>query len=384
VTTPARVSPALLIAVWLVALGAAALLLAATAYRTRDPDSRAYIIITTRLAGEPVSRWIAPQWWGAWAGQGLFREHPAGTFIPPALLARAGYPVAQSLFVVSLACQVLSLLLLAALASRLVPVTHARALVWALQVIPIAFVFRVRANQEYLLLAGLLLAVYGLDRTREGRGWGLAALAGSLFALAVKGVFALLAPVAGAIWLATRRPAARRPWSWLVAMAVAMPLAAWLYERAYVAVTGQSFLEYYLGSRMALEGSGSSLPFPLDKLANVAWYAGRVLWYAAPWSVGLLLAFRPGAWRETSSGARTWIGFTLLAAAATVVLVAARDTKADRYVFPAYFFAASAGVVMACARWPRVAALADRLDRFWPWGPAVLWLLLVAGRIAIR
>lgn len=382
-TTPARVSPALLLAVWLGALGAAALLLAATAYRTRDPDSRAYITITTRLADEPISRWIAPQWWGAWAGQGLFREHPAGTFIPPALLARAGYPVAQSLFVVSLACQVLSLLLLAALASRLVPVTHARALVWALQVIPIAFVFRVRANQEYLLLAGLLLAVYGLDRTREGRGWGLAALAGGLFALAVKGVFALLAPVAGAIWLASRRPAPRRPWSWLVAMAVAMPLAAWLYERAYVAVTGQSFLEYYLGARMALEGSGSSLPFPLDKLANAAWYAGRVLWYAAPWSVGLLLAIRPGAWRETSSGARRWIGFALLAAAATVVLVAARDTKADRYVFPAYFFVASAGVVMACARWPRVAALADRLDRFWPWGPAVLWLLLVAGRIAL-
>ena len=383
-TTPVRVSPALLLAVWIAALGAAALLLAATAYRTRDPDSRAYVTITTRLADEPVSRWIAPQWWGAWAGQGLFREHPAGTFVPPALLARAGYPAAQSLFVVSLASQVLSLLLLAALASRLVPGAHARALVWALQVIPIAFVFRVRANQEYLLLAGLLLAVYGLDRAREGRGWGLAALAGGLFALAVKGVFALLAPVAGAIWLASRRPAPGRSWRWLVAMAVAMPLAAWLYERAYVAVTGQSFLEYYLGSRMALEGSGSRLPFPLDKLANVAWYAGRVLWYAAPWSVGLLFAFRPRAWRATSSGARTWIGFALLAAATTVVLVAARDTKADRYVFPAYFFVASAGVVMACARWPRVGALADRLDRFWPWGPAVMWLLLVGGRIALR
>ncbi len=112
-----RDSTGALVAIWLTALVVAAALLAATGYRTRDPDSRAYITITTRLVDEPVSRWIAPQWWGAFGLQGLFRDHPAGTFVPPALLARAGYPVAQSLFVVTLACQIVALLLMAALAS---------------------------------------------------------------------------------------------------------------------------------------------------------------------------------------------------------------------------------------------------------------------------
>jgi 4-amino-4-deoxy-L-arabinose transferase-like glycosyltransferase len=378
-----RDSTASLAVVWLTVLVVAAALLAATGYRTRDPDSRAYITIATRLADEPVSRWIAPQWWGAWAGQGLFREHPAGTFVLPALLTRAGYPAPQSLFVVTLAAQIASLLLFAALAARLLPPSAAHGLVWALSLVPIAFVFRVRANQEYLVLAGLLLAVYALERARAAWWWIPIAMAGALYALLVKGVFALLAPAVAAIWLWTRRAQGTTAWaSWcgLAAMVLMVPLTAWAYERAYVAATGQSFLDYYLGARMTLEGSVTTLPFPLDKAWNGIWYLGRVLWFAAPWSVLLAVAVIPRR-ASAPSAKRDWVRFAALAALTTVVLVSARDTKADRYIFPAYFFTASAGFVAAWGRWPRLAAVADRLDATWPWGPAVLWLLLVAGRV---
>ena len=376
-----------LIAVWLTVLIVAAGLLAATGYRTRDPDSRVYITITTHLVDEPISRWIAPQWWGAFGLQGLFRDHPAGTFVVPALLARTGYPVAQSLFVVTLTCQIASLLLMAALASRLAPEAHARALVWALQLIPIAFVFRVRANQEYLLLAGMLLAIYGLERARISWRWIAMAVAGAMYALAVKGVFALLAPVVAGLWLWSRRAQAtvgRVAWTGLAVMALLLPFAAWGYEHAYRALTNQSFLDYYLGARIALEGSTTQpWPFPIDKVVNAAWYAGRVLWYAAPWSL-VVIAALPTTQARLTRGSRDWVRFAVLATLATIALVAARDTKADRYVFPAYFFGASAGVIVACARWPRIAAWAGRLDQTWPWGPAVLWLLLVGGRILAR
>lgn len=379
-----RDSTGALVAIWIAVLLVASALLAATGYRTHDPDSRAYITIATHLADEPVSRWIAPQWWGAFGAQGLFREHPAGTFVPPALLARAGYPVGQSLFVVTLAAQIVSLLLIAALARRLAPSVEARALVWALQLIPIAFVFRVRANQEYPLLAGLLVAVYGLERARTSWRWIAVALAGVLYALLVKGVFALLAPVLAGSWLWMRRRDARvgfAAWTGLALMVLMMPLCAVAYERAYLAVTGQSFVGYYLGSRIALEGNATTpWPFPLDKASNAVWYIGRVLWYAFPWSLLAVAAVMQNVQARLSPGARAWAQYAAIAAIVTIALVAARDTKADRYVFPAYFFAASAGVVLACARWPTVASWADRLDRLWPWGPALLWLLLVAGR----
>ncbi len=304
--------------------------------------------------------------------------------MPPALLARAGYPVGQSLFVVTLAAQIVSLLLIAALARRLAPSAEARALVWALQLIPIAFVFRVRANQEYPLLAGLLVAVYGLERARTSWRWIAVALAGVLYALLVKGVFALLAPVLAGSWLWMRRRDARvgvATWTGLALMVLMIPLCAVAYERAYLAVTGQSFLGYYLGARIALEGNATTpWPFPLDKASNAVWYIGRVLWYAFPWSLIAVAAVMQNVQARLSPGARVWVRYAAIAAIVTIALVAARDTKADRYVFPAYFFAASAGVVLACARWPTVASWADRLDRLWPWGPALLWLLLVAGR----
>jgi len=211
-------------------------------------------------------------------------------------------------------------------------------------------------------------------------------VAGALYACFVKGVFALLAPVLAGLWLWTRRSCAggnRIAWAGLACLAAVVPLAAWGYEHAYLATTGQSFLDYYLGARIALEGGTSSWPFPLDKVYNALWYAGRVLWYSAPWSVVVVAACVPAVRAGVASPSRDWIWFALTGTLATVALVAARDTMADRYIFPAYFLAASAGVVLACARWPQAATLADRLDRTWPWGPAVLWLLLVVGRIVL-
>ena len=134
---------------WLFALIAAAFLLAATSFTTRDADSRVYITIASKLVSEPLHRWIAPQWWGAWGMQGLFREHPIGTFMLPALLGRAGYPSVQTSFVITLAAQIVSLWVFVTLAERAAPAPAARSLAWTLQLLPIAFVFRIRANQEY-------------------------------------------------------------------------------------------------------------------------------------------------------------------------------------------------------------------------------------------
>lgn len=369
---------------WLVAGLLAAGLVLATGYRTRDPDSRVYAGIAERLANEPISRWIAPQWWGAWGLQGLFREHPVGILVAPALLARLGVPAGTAPYVFYLFCQAACVVLLSALAARAGPPVPARLIAWAVLLIPIAFVFRVRANQEYALLAGILLALYGVARAADHVSWAALAVAGFLWALLVKGVFALLAPVYAALWLliVARSERAGRGvgWAAVAAMAVITPLVALAYERVYVMATGQSFLEYYLGARMALDGaeSGGAAATLASKTGSVIWYAGRVLWFAAPWSLALVLA---GRVRDPI--AARFARFGLASAAVTVLLIAFRDTRADRYVFPAYFLAAAAGVAAAHDRSPRLQALAARLDRWWPWGPAILWLALVAGRVAL-
>jgi hypothetical protein len=376
---------------WLLGLVIASSLLVVTHFRTRDADSRVYISIATHLAEVPVSRWMAPQWWGVWGMQGLYREHPIGTFIPPALLTRAGVPAAEASFVVTLAAQIVCLLLFVALAARFVPTAEARALAWSLQLLPVAFAFRIRANQEYLLLAGLLLALYGVERSRERAAWMSVALAGFLYALLIKGLFALIVPVIAVVWLvATPGPAgSRSPYGWIAValMIVGTPVAGLLYERAYVATMGESFLGYYLGLRLSLGGgssSGATLPFPLNKAWNVMWYAGHVAWYAAPWSLALAAAaFVRSTWKTPDRSTRAWVMFALLATAAAIAVASTRDQRSDRYTFPAYFLAGAGGTMVALLRWPPFRRLAETLDRMWPWGPVVLWLALFAARLVL-
>ena len=386
---PAPAHRAVIAAWWLAALLVASALLIATGFRTHDADSRVYVTIASRLAAEPVDHWIAPQWWGVWGMQGLYREHPIGTFLLPVLLTRAGVPAAQASFILGLAAQMACLWLLATLAATRVPGTWARAMLWTLQLLPIAFVFRIRANQEYLMLAGFAGALYGTERARREPVWMLVACLGFLYALLVKGMLALLCPALCAVWLLTAETGSRwrlAPWIGIALMVIATPIAAVLYERAYVAVTGESFFTYYLGLRLSLEGDGGSgWPFPLNKVWNAGWYAAHVAWYGAPWSVLLAAGvLRWRSWRSADRATGGWLLFALLASLAVIAAVALRELRSDRYTFPAYFLAGGGGTVLAAAWWPRCARWAEAIDRSWPWGPALLWLVLFLTRFLLR
>ena len=50
---------------------------------------------------------------------------------------------------------------------RVVPRDDARAALVLLQLMPVAFLFRIRANHEYLMLVGLLVTLVGLEKVRQ-------------------------------------------------------------------------------------------------------------------------------------------------------------------------------------------------------------------------
>ena len=150
-----------------------------------------------------------------------------------------------------------------------------------LQLLPIAFVFRVRANQEYAVLAGVLFALYATERARTGAAWSPGCSPGSARCCWSKGVFAVMVPVDCVLWLAPHEPpAARRfsdaaAWAAIVAMPVAGALIAWGYESAYVHATGQSFLEIYRSRQLPEAGDCR----PVARRAHVytaTWYLTRV------------------------------------------------------------------------------------------------------------
>ena len=124
-------------------------------------------------------------------------------FVVPAVLGRAGYPPVQAAYAVNALYQIVSFALVTLIAVALVP-RQAVALGWILQLLPIAFVFRVRANQEYAVLAGLLLAIYATERARTRPAWIAGMVGGFCAVLLVKGVFAFMVPIGCGVWLVSR------------------------------------------------------------------------------------------------------------------------------------------------------------------------------------
>ena len=175
------------------------------------------------------------------SSKGLYREHPAGIFLLPALLARLGYPAQQAAYAVNAVYQLLTLLLMAALARQFLTRRDSRLLVTLLLLLPIAFTYRVRANQEQPLLMCLLATVYGIERSRASLKWAALSTAGLAGLFLVKGVFVAVAVAAVCGWLLVgewRWPShtgRARPWLALVVGVAGLAALAVVYEAAYTA-----------------------------------------------------------------------------------------------------------------------------------------------------
>jgi hypothetical protein len=359
--------------------------------------------MAAQLAETPVSRWIAPVWPDGAYMQGLFREHPVGLFLLPALLARLGYPAEQAAYAVNALYQVLTLLVLARVAAAFAEAREARSLAWLLQLLPIAFAYRVRANHEQAVLLLFLLALLGTERARRSAA-GIPIVVLSLMALLLtKGLVAFLALLACALWLFVGDVADRQKertlavWG-LAAAGVAMIGTGAAYEALYRSSVGESFLGYYLGRWLGAEGLQQSDSVLAGKLYNLVWYAGRLLWFAFPWSLAMIVAvwrrratvLEPVLGRDRSKASRDDRGllFTLSAAALYLLAFSLSDRKAERYIFPSYFLVGACGAVAALRASPAFRNLVDRWERTQPYTAVLVWLLslalhLVGGRLQL-
>ena len=376
-------------AAWLVALLLASTVLFAVGYRTRDADSRLYAEIASHMAQSPFAAWIAPEFPPGWFMSGLFREHPIGIHLLPAMLASLGLPALQAAYVANALYQALSLILLVRLAGTRVPFLEANALGFLLQLLPIAFTFRVRANHEQAVLLCLLVALYGIERARSRPAWGLAVVAGLVGLLLVKGVLVIMGFGACALWLLTlprqEEPSANRAaWASLGIAALAVLGAALAYDLLYRQVTGEPFWSTYLRRQLGAAAVAQSSAVVLQKVTNLVWYVGRVVWFSFPWSLALAVTVAvtcAGHRREGSATAergRSGVLFVLLLTAFYVGAFSLSDRRADRYIFPVYYAVGAAGALAALRAWPRLRRLAIRLDPARAWLPAAVWLALFA------
>jgi 4-amino-4-deoxy-L-arabinose transferase-like glycosyltransferase len=379
------------LAIWAACFLVAAALIVLTGFTSLDADSALYAGISGKLTQEPFARWIAPEWWGFWDGTGLFREHPAGLFFLPAAMGRLGISAIQAAFVQGIAAALGSLLLIGVLVARVTRASEGRAALILLQLMPVAFIFRIRSNHEYPMLFCLALTLVALDNVRRSWWWAVVVALAVSAAMLVKGVFVVLILIAAGLWTmlnpTQQQGSPARPLLAIVAGLVAMLLVALAYDAWYLNATGETFWDPYWRRQMGPVTVASPLTGAATALHHLGFYVLRILWHPAPWSFAVLaLAWRYR--RRFITQARTLLAaseqraivFAGLFILAVIGLLFPLSRWAERYAFSATYTAAALGAVIACRTWAPIRAL----DRFWTTSStsaALLWLALIVLRL---
>jgi 4-amino-4-deoxy-L-arabinose transferase-like glycosyltransferase len=370
-----------------------AIVLVAIRFQSADPDSALYADLSARMASGPSAAWIAPEWWGNWGFEGLFREHPIGVFMLPVLLAILGVPAQQAAYIVGVGMGLAALFLLAQFVRIGTSVQTGRWVLVLSQLTPVASLFRIRANHEYPMLVCLLLGLLGADLARKSWRWVWLLPAALCYGLLVKGAFILLVILGVGLWILLN-PYRVRGNGTRLAVACTLALGSMLivaiaYDWLYVRQTGESFWRGYWQNQLG----PLRISTPIDHRSALEWHMGfyvlHLLWFSSPWTLLMLVA----AWRHKNSiGSlvRSWprgemrllvfaAGFTLL----SIVALSPASRYAERYVFSAGVIISAAGAVISCREWPALGNALTRLDAAVPALPVVTWGLLMTARLAL-
>jgi 4-amino-4-deoxy-L-arabinose transferase-like glycosyltransferase len=374
--------------IWIAGFVFASALLVVTKFASADADSVRYATLSARLSELPISRWVAPEWWGLGPDSelsGYFQEHPAGLFFVPAALGRLGLPADQAPYVFGLGIALIALLLIARLVAAMTTSADGRAALVLLQFMPVAFIFRIRDNHEYPMLACLVLVLLGLNDAARTRRAAWLVVAGCVAGLLIKGVFVAFVLLAAGLWiLINPSRAPRRPAVLAVALAVVlMTIVAVLYDAWYVRETGGSFWTAYWQRQL--------MPIQLTSSPNRAWefsrhlvfYLVRLLFHPAPWSWMLLWGTRlTGPASDNPERERRALQFVLIFTVASLVVLSLASRYAERYLFSTTYIVGAAGAVIAYRRSTALRRWIERADRAVPALPATTWIVLVVLRLA--
>jgi 4-amino-4-deoxy-L-arabinose transferase-like glycosyltransferase len=379
--------------IWGACFLVAATLVVATAFTSLDADSALYAGLAGKLTNEPMSHWIAPQWWGFWDGTGLFREHPAGMLMIPALLGRFGVPAVQAAYIQGLAAELGSLLLIGVLVARVTTKVEGRMAMALIQLMPVAFIFRIRANHEYPMLFCLALTLVALDGVRRNWLWMVVVAFAVAAALTIKGVFVVLILMAAVLWILlnpTQQSGSNvRPIVAVVAGIATMALVAAVYDAWYHSVTGETFWGPYWRRQLGPVTIATPLTGAATGLHHLGFYVLRIVWHPAPWSAAILVAL----WRRRShlvTAVRTALPIRERRAAAFVAvyvvlvigLLFPLSRFAERYAFSATLATGTIGAVIAYREWAPIRGL----QKMWASSStpaALLWLVLILLRLVL-
>ncbi len=124
-------------------------------------------------------------------------------------------------------------------------------------------------------------------------------------------------------------------------------------------------------------------------LHHAGFYALRLLWHPAPWSLALLAGIWStrgrwlSAWKSLPASQQRALVFALGFVFTTVAMLTPASRFAERYIFSANYALAAVGIVVALRLWPALRSTLTRWDQQLPALPALCWTLLMVLRLIV-
>jgi hypothetical protein len=248
---------------------------------------------------------------------------------------------------------------------------------------PIAFIFRVRANHEYGVMVCLLIALLGLELSRRRR-WAIWLVAmGFAWALLIKGLFVFFVAMAAVLWLIVNPTGGQngrrgQVVSLIVALSTTL-LIAKLYDLWYLRVTGVTFWRQYWHVQFAPYSTSDVGIVGVCK--HAVFYISRFLWHAAPWTLLSWRCFTRADCAVRLSRYRRLGVFVVLFAGSSMCLLSLSPRVAERYVFYATYLIGVVAAVASVQCWTALRRVVARTDGAMVGIAALVWLALVAVRV---
>ncbi|MDO9181539.1 MAG: hypothetical protein Q7U04_03985 [Bacteriovorax sp.] len=335
---------------WLCAFFLASFVLSSGHFKSESNDSKYYTDLVVRYQNQDWQSIISPKWgvnyWG-FEPSSYMRDQFPGQLILGVSMSKIGIPAEQSLHILEMAFQILSIFLLVNISLQFISYEYASALFYGLLLTPLAFSYNIRANHELGIMFFSFLALYsGLKLSKNGL-WGLIVAISCTMLLMIKGPFFIFGFALSFIGylFSKEKPKFLSMALTLFFSAVCIVAVTYTYEILFKNVTGESFIAEFYKIQFQQRAMLTSYAHTMlvQKILNLYYYVWHYVVYSLIWSLFVLLIVLKNIKKidfqeKLKKFLKSPLSKCLLSSAFVFCfLFSLSDRTASRYVFPAYY-----------------------------------------------
>lgn len=338
--------------IWFILFLISAFILVNSHFKSESNDSKYYSELVVRYQAKNWQEVLTPKWgenyWG-FDPKSYMQDQFPGQVLMGVALTKLAIPAAQSLHLLGMIFQILSIILLSLVASELQVSNgqESNVLLYSLLLIPLSFSYNIRANHELGIMFFSLLALFSGLKISKSAWWAVLSAISCLAMIWIKGPFFIFSALFLIIGFYFSSSAQKKYQNLLISLSASffiMLSSIYLFEIFYQKMTNESFLKAFWHIQVEQRALNKNIAhsFIIQKILNFYYYFSHYLAYAMPWSLLVIINVIIKRKKFNLNFLKSRLSLCLLFSAMTYCLAFSLSNRiAGRYVFPGYYLMAA-------------------------------------------